>query len=243
VETREQLIIKIHVINDSFLSILEKKEEILLELLLNLKSIRITSLNIVNYLVKIRELSSYNILGGKHNLDKINKIYKFDKNYLIKMKFDIDFLKNSKLASYFEFESFETDPLLLYFSFKNENFEKKYKMKIPEELLNSVKQAQYVILQDLIFFNINSIYMKNIQKQEKNIGNMKGIYGREFSNPNKNKNFVSVSSRLYSSKREYNENEENVIHHNNNFKNRPSTSHNKIGSKITIFYNLIFIFL
>jgi len=116
-------------------------------------------------------------------------------------------------------------------------------MKIPEELLNSVKQAQYVILQDLIFFNINSIYMKNIQKQEKNIGNMKGIYGREFSNPNKNKNFVSVSSRLYSSKREYNENEENVIHHNNNFKNRPSTSHNKIGSKITIFYNLIFIFL
>ena len=38
----------------------------------------------------------------------------------------MDFLRNSKLATYFEFEPCESDPFLLYFYFKNEKFEKKF---------------------------------------------------------------------------------------------------------------------
>jgi len=197
------LISQIHQIDDAFLGI-DSKEEILSDLVSNLKNVRITSINIITYLQKIREQCSYNVLGGKFNLDKINKSYKFDKNYLIKMKFDMDFLRNSKLATYFEFEPCESDPFLLYFYFKNNKLEKKFGMRISDDMLSAVKQGQYLILQDLIFFNINSIYMKNMQKENKNLNKIKGIYGRDFSQPKSNNNNINskifgvTSTRLYS---------------------------------------------
>lgn len=133
----------------------------------------------------IREICSYNVLGGKFDLDNINKTYNFDKNYLIKMKFDMDFLRNSKLAAFYQFEHTESDPFLLYFYFKNEEMNKKYSMRIIDEMIESIKFGQYLILQDLIYFNINSIYMKNLQKKEKNSHKINNIYGRDFSQPQK----------------------------------------------------------
>jgi hypothetical protein len=112
-------------------------------------------------------MCSYNVLGGKYNLDNINKFYKFDKNYLIKMKFDTDFLVNSRISNYYEFEACEADPFFCYFFFKNPHIENFNKMEISKDLLPIVKNCQYLILQDLIYFNINSIYMKNLKKQEK----------------------------------------------------------------------------
>lgn len=228
-------------INETFLSSgsADKKEDILTELVQNLKNIRITSINIINYLQKIRELCSYNVLGGKFNLDKINKVYKFDKNYLIKMKFDMDFLRNSKLAAFFQFEPCESDPFMLYFYFKDEKLEKIHSMQISEEMLSAVRQGQYLILQDLIFFNINSIYMKNLQRQEKTLGKIKGIYGRDFSHPQKReaRNPGATSTRLYSPPKK-NLAINGVNNLNNNFNDlRPSTSgYNNFSSKIFSFY-------
>jgi len=148
------------------------------------------------------------------------------------MKFDMDFLRNSNLAAFFEFEPCESDPFLLYFYFKDEKDEKKHCMQITEELVDSIKQGQYLILQDLIFFNINSIYMKNMQMQEKIIGKKKGIYGRDFSQPQKPeaRNPNATSSRLYSPpKKAINVN----INNNNVNYLRPSTSdYNKFASNL-----------
>jgi hypothetical protein len=113
--------------------------------------------------MKIRELSSYNVLGGKFDLEKINKVYLFDKNYFIKMKYDLDFLKNSKLAYFFDIYFEESDPFLLFVNFKDEENSKKYFLKIADEMLNTIKQSQFLILQDLIFYHIYNI---NQQKNE-----------------------------------------------------------------------------
>lgn len=140
----------------------EYNERTLNEVVNCIKNIRILSLNIVNLLSKIRELCSYNVLGGKFDLDKINKIYLFDKNYLIKMKYDLDFLKDSKIADVYAIECEESDPFLVYVNFKNQENEKKYFIKVTDDMVGSIKQGQFVILQDLIFFHIYNI---NISKR------------------------------------------------------------------------------
>jgi hypothetical protein len=118
------------------------------------------------------------------------------------MKFDMDFLVNSKLSTYFEFEPCEADPFLYFFYFRNSEMENVNDMQISEELLPQVKHGQYLILQDLIYFNINSVYMKNLKKEKESQVKVKniGIYGKDFSQPPKNKK-VSISEltqRLYS---------------------------------------------
>ncbi len=160
----------LHQINNNLIGIVHDdnhKSELLKILVANIRNLRSSTLELVSLLIKIREMCSYNVLGGKYNLDNINKFYMFDKNYLIKMKFDTDFLVNSRLSKYFEFEACEADPFFCYFFFKNPLIENLNKMEISEDLLPLVKHGQYLILQDLIYFNINTIYMKNFKKQEK----------------------------------------------------------------------------
>jgi hypothetical protein len=50
------------------------------------KNLRILSINIVHIFMQIRELSSYSILCGKFDFDRVNKNFNYDRNYLIKVK-------------------------------------------------------------------------------------------------------------------------------------------------------------
>lgn len=88
------------------------------------------------------------------------------------MKYDLDFLKTSRIAQTYEIEYEESDPFLVFVSFKNSELEKKHFIKINEDMNNTVKQGQFLILQDLIFYHIN-----NINKHGKNINQ----YGRSCS--------------------------------------------------------------
>lgn len=49
------------------------------------KNLRILSINIIHIFVQIREISSYSILCGKFDFDRINKSFNYDRNYLIKV--------------------------------------------------------------------------------------------------------------------------------------------------------------
>lgn len=117
-----------------------------------IKNIRIISINIVNYYSKIREISSYCIIGGKYDLDKVNKIYNFDKNYLIKMRYDLDFLRESGLEKYFNFIE-DADPFLVNVSEKSVGL---YNVPIDEDMQDSIKNCQFQIMTDMIFYHINS---------------------------------------------------------------------------------------
>lgn len=49
------------------------------------KNLRILSINIVHIFIQIREISSYSILCGKYDFDKLNKNLNYDRNYMIKV--------------------------------------------------------------------------------------------------------------------------------------------------------------
>jgi hypothetical protein len=116
-----------------------------------IKNIRIMSVNIVNYFIKIREICSYHILGGKFDLDRLNKVYQYDRNYLIKMKYDLEFLKESCLNNYFNFSG-EADPFLISAAQQDGD---KYVVQINEDMLSAIKNSQFLIMQDMIFYHLN----------------------------------------------------------------------------------------
>ena len=55
------------------------------DIIQSFKNLRILSINIVNKFIQIRELSSYSILCGKYDFDKLNKAFNYDRNYIIKV--------------------------------------------------------------------------------------------------------------------------------------------------------------
>jgi hypothetical protein len=153
---REKSIMMLHQFDDT-LSKDKISEKLLNDMIQCIKNIRIQSINIVNHFNKIREICSYNVLGGKFNLEKINKVYLYDRNYLIKMKFDLDFLKNTNLEQHFNF-SRESDPFLLATSLNNEdeNYSKKNVISINEDMIHSIRQCEFSIMQDIIYYQIQS---------------------------------------------------------------------------------------
>lgn len=179
-----------------------------------IKHLRIHSVNAVNHMVKIRDLCSYNIICGKYDFEQINKGYFFDKNYLIKMKFDLDFLKDTHLAEIYEFSE-ESDPFLLSLSPENEedNKEKKEEEKkdkeeekkrtIPmtQELYDACKQCQFIIMQDLMFFQIqNEKAEKEAQNQkQKKIKLGQSFKGNLSKSINKNKKNKEYEKLFYQS--------------------------------------------
>ena len=54
------------------------------DIIQSIKAIRFHSINVVNFMTKIREIMSYHQMKGKIDINKINKKYCYDNNYLIK---------------------------------------------------------------------------------------------------------------------------------------------------------------
>ncbi len=121
-----------------------------------LKKVRINSLNCVNNLIKVREITLFHKQNGKYNIKNMDPSYKYNENYLMKMKYDLNFLKNSNLSEYIEFANGDIDPFLICCSQKNKKRRYQDKIIIPinDDLLDEIKQAKYYIIQDLLFSNI-----------------------------------------------------------------------------------------
>jgi hypothetical protein len=215
--------------------------------------LRVLSINIVNHFIKMRKISSYGILSGKYDLDRINtqavglsnlpsnvdSLYHFDKNYLIKMKNDTDFLPKSSLKKYFNFAS-DSDPFLLalHNSSENVNYQnnggaqiftetaefKSLPITVPidDEMLSSIRNCQFIMLEELAFYEIgqmnnysrvNEITIstaKSQQSQQNNIS--QNIYKRHVKN--------SISNEKI---------EKSLIHNNNSNLNIPGLKkHNEL---------------
>ena len=121
-----------------------------------IEELRYNSINCVNSLIKLRELSYYKSLKGKYNFNKMNKNYIYNNDYLIKMKNDMNFLRNSYMGNYIDFTNGEIDPFLICCSPKNNNRNRRQdKISIPinDDLMKAIKQAKNYYNQDIISFN------------------------------------------------------------------------------------------
>ena len=150
---------------------LEIPDHIISDFTQAIQAIRMNSIKVVLSMNLIREICSYSINNGKFDLDKLQK-YNFDRNYLVRMRYDLDFLCKSSINNYkgFNFNfNVEGDPFLI--SVNNS-------IPISLDQLNKVRQCQYIIMQDCIFVKLNELRQNKINIEKKIINN---------NNPNNNK--------------------------------------------------------
>ena len=111
------------------------KENLLKEAMSIIKALRLNAINVVFYMVKVRELSFYYYFQGKFDLTQIKKEYLYNNNYLLKMTDDLNFLNNSILSKYIEFNNTPVDPFLTCCAQKcNKNESDKIVVPMTQEL-------------------------------------------------------------------------------------------------------------
>jgi hypothetical protein len=139
----------------------------------------------------------------------------------------MNFLQNSSLGKYIDFTNGEIDPFLICCTPKKNNTSKrqdKITFPINEDLMKSIKQAKYYLIQDLMY--------SNIEEETKN--NNKSFYISNFINSKNNNNYSTFSS-LYKNYGE-NNNYNRIDFNGSRFKSQTRTSVNqpsRVGSAKT----------
>ncbi len=166
INSRDKNVSQLRILGESLSDNKEKlSEKVLSEITQCIRNLRIQTINIVYHFNKIREISSYNLMAGKFNLEKLNKTYVYDKNYLIKMRYDLDFLKSSSLSEYFEFSD-QSDPFFTRVSDNSTN-PNKHHVSISPEMLNSIRECELHMINDVIFFQMQAKRMARNSKSPK----------------------------------------------------------------------------
>ena len=117
INLRKDVLNEIKVLNDRLQQeLLEKnnngKEQILKEIIDKINLLRKHTINVCHSMQKLKTYM-FSINGlDKYNIDIISKKFDFDKNYIIKMKFELNFLKEGFAKYYFNIENDQT-PFLL----------------------------------------------------------------------------------------------------------------------------------
>ena len=133
-------------------------EQIIKEISEQIINLRMHSVNICFKMKKIKNKIYEGYIYGKLDLDDISKIFGFDKDYLIKMKEEMNFLKDGKIKSYFNIGS-NPDPFLTKASENRNNANNDFTpnlIPMSKELEESIKQCNYFIYQDLIYYQTNN---------------------------------------------------------------------------------------
>ena len=101
---------------------IRNREKLILEIISYVKALRINSINVINYFLKVREIINYYRLIGKVDMKLINSNFKYSDDYLKKMKREMDFLKQYKqMHKYFDMNNGEIDAFLTNFDSKPSN--------------------------------------------------------------------------------------------------------------------------
>jgi hypothetical protein len=136
----------------------EIDQKIMNDIIQTFKNLRIFSINIVNHFTKVREISSFGVISGKYDIDAVKHTYSYDRNYMLKMKNDTDFLYSSNLNKYFNF-SMDSDPFLTALTDNRDN-SNKVAIPLTEEMLQSIRSSQFILLQELIYYEVNRMNNK-----------------------------------------------------------------------------------
>ena len=176
IEMRQNTIKEISELNDKLGKEIEKSKNIFNnkhEHIINeiSKKIELLRQNTVDVCVAMKKLK-YEINGiknlNKYDIDLISEKYDFDKNYLIKMKKELNFLKSGYTKQFFNIEKDQT-PFLLSSSEnclakKSENNNLIHIVPINKEIKNDIIDCIYYIYQELIAYQSEKV-SKNILKR------------------------------------------------------------------------------
>ena len=138
------------------------QENLLNEIIGIIKSLRLNAVNIVFYMMKIRELAFYYYFQGKWDLTKIKRDYLYNNNYLLKMRDDLGFLNNSILRNYIEMNNETTDAFFTNCSKRSNNCQNKVIIPMTDELEKLIDQCRFIIIEDQL---LDNIYNNNYTSQ------------------------------------------------------------------------------
>ena len=238
IESRLKTIQEIYELNKKLNTEIINKDNKSNEIIINDISNKIGTLreNTVNVCKSMKNLKLR--LEGLKHLDKYNiniiaEKFQFDKNYLIKMKGEMNFLKEGFAKYYFNIKNDQT-PFLLKASEKSkiDNDKDPFVHLVPldKELKNDIMECSYYIYQELIAYQnekvnnrilkcispLKRIVLKNNEEPSKVIN---GINEKE--NNNINNNTININNM--------NNNSLNVNSINNNNKNNNENSTNNLN--------------
>ena len=163
----------------------ESNEEILENISEEIQKLRRYTINIVNSFINFKKEFNHFSLEGKFNINRLEKRFCFDRNYLIKMKDELHFIKDGYIKFFFNIYNDNSPFLIKASEINNNNDSFIRKVPISDDEREEIKKCQFLIYQDLIFYqNRNYIHGKIYRK----ISPIKN-----FSN---NKNDVNKQSRL-----------------------------------------------
>ena len=185
----------------------ENFNSILNDLVNLLKKIRLNGINCVKYLMKFREVSSYPINLGKHNLKNLNSAYYYDDNYLITMKSDLHFLKNTNIKKYIFFSNDNIDPFLICCSIKENKQSNKIIIPIENNIINDIKHAKYSLIQESLLENIqnnNNFSLSNVPSNTNNLNLFKKNYSSKKINETNSLFFISRETNIDFSNKSFN---------------------------------------
>jgi len=170
INLRKDDLSEIKILNDKLAQELINKNNNGKELILNQISDRIISLreHTINVCKSMRKLKYYvfsiNNLD-KYNFDLLSKKFEFDKNYIIKMKSELKFLRDGFAKYYFNIENDQT-PFLLKASDNTKISEGDYFLRvipITDKIRNEILDCNFYIHQELIAYQSANFYKKNFR--------------------------------------------------------------------------------
>ena len=182
IESRLKAIEEISKLNDILNSEIVYNNNIKNEFIINEISNKIEILreNTIDVCSSMKKLK-YELNGIKHlnkyDIDIISEKYNFDKNYIIKMKGELNFLKEGYAKYYFNIKDDQT-PFLLKASeksdMKNNNQQYIHLVPLKEEKRYNIMECIYYIYQELIAYQnekVNNNNLRRISPLKKNIEN------------------------------------------------------------------------
>ena len=141
-----------------------KNNEIILgEISDKINTLRVHTINVCKSMKKLKtELSGIKNLD-KFNINLIGEKFNFDKNYLIKMKSELNFLKEGFAKYYFNIENDQT-PFLLKTSQKSKISNDKdpfiHLIPLDQELKDEITDCTYYIYEELIAYQNEKVHNK-----------------------------------------------------------------------------------
>ena len=177
----------------------EKHEDILIEISNLIEKIRESTIDVCYAMKKLKnDINNVNNLT-KYNFDLLASKSKFDKNYLIKMKGELSFLKEGNAKYYFNLNDDRT-PFLLKASepninmlnnlnLNNVNNDKDYYIRIvplKEEIKDHINECNYYIYQELIAYQQNILNQKKVFRYASPLKNLDNKYNDISGNNLKN---------------------------------------------------------
>ena len=177
-----------------------------------LKSLRLKTINTVNAIQKFKKNYDH-LFNNKIEIEILTEKYGYNEYYLIKLKNDLDFLRDSAINHLYHFSENGGDPFLLCISDLCGNIKdiKKYKqVRISEEVLSVAKKYMFFLEQEDVF-NMTRKKMEN-NNIMKNYNSLNNYSDRNvFSQNYINNDYLYKEKRIFNnSSNKYKQNKKNI---------------------------------